>query len=226
MSLPKIRLERCFEVEDGLWRLDGAQERRLVRSLRCRPGDIAEGLLPDGEGKRLLMRLEKSPEGYFLRAAGEISDFREGVSITLLIGLLKADQFDAVLRASSELGIDVIIPLLCERSVPRIPPAGWAGKASRWQKLLDDGTSVSGAVFPPRILPPVTLGELDWDTLPDERYAAVISRVSRPISEARPSVKAAYAVGPEGDWSENELSVLGEHGFIPVTLGGRIMRAS
>ncbi|MDR1885983.1 MAG: hypothetical protein LBQ56_06875, partial [Synergistaceae bacterium] len=62
MSLPKIRLELCSRVEGeggALWRLDEFQARHLVKSLRSYDGAMAEGLLQEGGGERLLMRLER-----------------------------------------------------------------------------------------------------------------------------------------------------------------------
>ena len=36
----------------------------------------------------------------------------------------------------------------------------------------------------------------------------------------------AVAIGPEGDWSPREAECLRKKSFLPVTLGGRILRAS
>jgi 16S rRNA (uracil1498-N3)-methyltransferase len=73
----------------------------------------------------------------------------------------------------------------------------------------------------------VKFDEISWDRFPGNRIAAVISPVSRPISEIAPREgQIVYAVGPEGDWSERETSVLLSRNFIPITLGKRILRAS
>jgi len=226
VSLPKIRLERCARLDIGLWRMDVGQARHLVRSLRSYPGAAVEGLLPDGDGSRLFMRLEKYGGEYLLRTVSEEACEPPRVAVTLLIGLLKASQFESVLGAASELGITRVVPILCERSVPRIEPVDMAKKLSRWQKLLDEGTSVSGAIFPTKIEIPAHIEELNWELLPESRYAAVISPDALRISEARATHGAAFAVGPEGDWSDAETSALIGHGFVPVSLGTRIMRAS
>ena len=227
MSLPKIRLERCIREDDGLWRLDSDQERHLIRSLRSYDGASVEGLLGNNDGRRIFMRLERNAEGYFLREIDSESEPRDNLKITLLIGLLKSGQFDAVLRSASELGVDSILPVICERSIPSVAASDIPKKISRWQKILDDGTAVSGSVYPPKISPPVKFGDIGWDSLPEARYAAVISHASRPISSVACNAGAlVFAVGPEGDWSESERDVLVSSGFVPVTLGRRIMRAS
>ena len=229
MSLPKIRLERCIRENGGLWLLDKDQEKHLVRSLRSYEGAAVEGLLGDeeGGGRRIHMRLERGEEGYFLREIVALSEPREEPEITLLIGLLKPGQFDALLRSASELGVGSVLPVICERSVPRVAVSDIPKKIARWRKILDEGTAVSGSVYPPRISAPVKFGDIDWDALPEKRYAAVLSPGSRPISSVtRSAGRLVFAVGPEGDWSERESGTLISCGFVPVTLGRRILRAS
>jgi 16S rRNA (uracil1498-N3)-methyltransferase len=221
-----VRLDSCTRAGGGLWRLDAPQVRHLVKSLRSYDGAAVEGLLEDEGGVKLLMRLESKDGVYFLRESGSLTQAPDKLEITLLIALLKAFQFDAVLRASAELGVREIVPVECERSVPRTGE-NFSQKTPRWRKILDEGSLVAGSVFPTKINPPVKFGEILWDEFPGDRVAAVISPKSRPISEIAPREgQIVYAVGPEGDWSEREISTLLSHNFIPVTLGERILRAS
>jgi 16S rRNA (uracil1498-N3)-methyltransferase len=116
---------------------------------------------------------------------------------------------------------------MCERSVPRFDKTELGKKMARWKKLLDAGTEVSGEIFPPRLEEPAGFGEVRWRALPAARYAAVLARGAVPISDAAPASGAvAFAVGPEGDWTEGERAALAANGFVPVSLGRRIMRAS
>ena len=226
MSLPRVRLDNCKREGGGLWRLDAPQLRHLVKSLRFYDGAMAEGLLEEGGGIKLLMRLESKDGVHYLRESGALTWTPDKLKITLLIALLKALQFDEVLRASAELGVKEILPVECERSVPRTG-ANASQKTFRWQKILDEGSLVAGSVFPTKINPVVKFGEISWDLLPENRIAAVISPDSRPISEIAPRKgQVVYAVGPEGDWSEHETSILLSRNFIPITLGERILRAS
>jgi 16S rRNA (uracil1498-N3)-methyltransferase len=230
VSLPKIRLERCVDEGGGRWRLDPPQERHLVRSLRSYDGAVVEGLLPEDGGARLLMRLETDGSGRFLQALDSSPELDGGVSITLLLGLLKAGQFDAVLRASAELGVESILPILCERSTPRLDEDEAIKKVSRWRKILDESTLVSGTVFSPQIRIPAKISDISWNELPRTRYAAVTTPDALPVARVcfgmKDTRELAFAVGPEGDWTEGEKTALFQNGFIPVSLGRRIMRSS
>jgi 16S rRNA (uracil1498-N3)-methyltransferase len=187
---------------------------------------MVEGLSP-ADGAKFLMRLESIGGRRFLRKIESIGSEPQGARISLLIGLLKAEQFDAVLRASSELGVSEIFPVLCERSVPRLGTDDAVRKMPRWQRILDEGSKISGFVVPARIHIPRRFGGFGWDCLPDDRYAAMLRHDSRPISNAAPSgPDIAFAVGPEGDWSDDEAESLLFHNFLPVSLGCGILRSS
>lgn len=120
-----------------------------------------------------------------------------------------------------------VFPLICERSVPRPVDSVLSKKTERWQRILDEGTKVSGAVIPPLISKPVGFGEFKWDALPASRYAALLVRGAQPISAVRATEsEIVFAVGPEGDWSAKEAEFLVENSFMPVSLGRRVLRAS
>lgn len=235
MSLPKIRLEDAEQIEPGLWRPDDATLRHLTKSLRLYEGAAVEGLLSsagkankaDKEGKKFFMKLVRRNGEYLLRATDEAFEEPERIEITLVLGLLKQDQFDGLLRVSAELGLNNIVPLVCERSVPRFTPAELPKKMSRWNKILAEATKVSGSIHPPALLEPIPFAALDWHSLPAQRYAAILSDDAVPISTI-PSRdgQIVIAVGPEGDWSDAERDILLQNSFIPISLGPRILRAS
>jgi 16S rRNA (uracil1498-N3)-methyltransferase len=226
VSLPRIRLERCERTGDTLWLLDGASVRHLLKSLRLYEGASVEGL-SEADGTRILTRLERSGRSYYVRAVKEEKPLPDKLSITLLIGMLKTEQFNVVLHTASELGVKNIVPVLCERSVPRFDAVELRKKMARWRKLLDEGTAVSREVTPPVLAEPVKFRDADWDSLPTARYAAVLASGAAPISScAVREGGVVFAVGPEGDWTEAELGGLFEKNFVPVSMGHRIMRAS
>lgn len=227
MSLPKIRLESCVLLEPGVWGLDEAQERHLVRVLRHYDGAAVEGLLAQDDGRRLLMRLERNAEGFCLRQTDTLPVRQDVLRITLLLGLPKAEQFETVLRCAAEIGVDEIVPLVCARSVPRVGLRELPKKMTRWRRILDEGSKISGSVFPPQLAEPVVFSELDWGALPQQRFAALLAPQTVSLSglSIEPG-EAVFAVGPEGDWTEAEMEFLLRADFAAVDLGRRILRAS
>ncbi len=229
MSLPKIRLEECVRLPDvssGLWRPDAATLRHLTKSLRLYEGAAVEGLSAT-EGKIFLMKLVRREGEFFLQATTETENECDGLRIVLLVGLLKQDQFDPLLRAVAELGVDEILPVFCDRSVPRYAPSEIPKKMARWNKILLEETKVSGCVHPPELRTPVHFEAVDWDALPETRYAAMLATGASPISGCcQTAGSLVFAVGPEGDWTDEEAQTLLEKKFAPITLGKRVLRAS
>lgn len=236
MSLPKIRLEKCELHSQGVWILDDEQARHLTKALRMYEGALVEGLRADGAcgepaGGKFLLRLERDEGVYLLREIELVPQKTDKLSITLLIGLLKADQFENVLRASAELGVASIRPIACERSIPRFEAGGLERKMPRWRRIIDEGSKVSGTITPPALFAPVRLSAVEWDALPQKRYAAMLSKDALPLRECyTPETEGcnevAFAVGPEGDWSDAETRFLLDGGFVPISMGERVLRAS
>lgn len=224
--MPNIRLDGCQEIDAGIWRPDEATERHLVRSLRMRPGDAVVGLSHDS-AMRYPLILDERGGSIVLRLVAAPSADRDRVKLTVLLALLKTDQFEAALRSLGELGAAEVIPIACGRSVPRIDEAGAEKKLARWRRLLDESTKVSGTSVPPRLHEITPFDHIEWDLLPERRFAAIISDLSLPIADAaRIEGERALAVGPEGDWTEAETAALISHGFVPISLGSAILRAS
>lgn len=220
MSLPRVRLEASRCEGDSLWILDQEQSRHLIAVRRCRQGDLFEGLL---SGRRLLLRLEISSSRVMGVTVSE-SPEEEGPRIWLLAGLLKNESFDRLLAQSVEAGVSVIVPLTCARSVADIAPSKTTRKMERWRRIILEATKQCGAATPPEIHDPIEPSAIGSLELPPFRFAAVTDGGYDFLS-LRASREAVIAVGPEGDWTEDEVSILFREGFLPVRLGYRIMRS-
>lgn len=222
MSLPRLRLESCVN-ENGTWLIDADQAKHLVRVRRCYSGSLVEGLL---DGEKVELRLQCDADGTV--RAEEVSRSSEApltIELHLLLALLKNDQFDDALRFAAETGVHTIHLLACERSVPKINDK-IEEKMARWNKVLAESTKQAGAAAVPEITRPVPFQKFDFASLPQNRYAALLSPKSVPLKKINISSPAVIAIGPEGDWSPQESAALLEAGFAPVSLGRRILRAS
>ncbi|WP_352426282.1 RsmE family RNA methyltransferase [Aminomonas paucivorans] len=223
MSQPRIRLEACTLLGEGRYLLDEAQAHHLTRVLRRYEGALVEGL--SGEG-RVLLRLRLGAGRVEAEEVERVPESPDLLRVVLVVALLKADQFEPLLRMAAEFGVAEIRLLACERSVPRLESCREEGKLSRWRRILDESTRQSGSLRPPTLHPPVLVRELEEATLPPSRFGAFLAPGTVPLGRCLPVEAAAVAVGPEGDWSDQEVETLRAKGFVPVGLGPRILRAS
>lgn len=222
MSLPRIRLETC-SAENGIWHIDARQMQYLVKVRRCYNGSLIEGLL-DGEVIELRLVCDGKST-----TAEEVSRTRQEESlpkIHLLLGLLKSDQFGDALRFAAETGVYAVYLLSCKRSVPNFDEKKSEDKLTRWNKILMESTKQAGSARAPVIYTPVTLFDFDFSSLPEGRFAAFLSPNAKDLKTLEIPGELALAIGPEGDWAPEESDLLQQKGFIPVSLGKRILRAS
>lgn len=222
MSLPRLRLEKC-RFEGGRWLVDDEQAHHLERVRRCASGDLAEGLL---DGVKVKLRLSFAASGVTAEEVSRSEEDAPAIEITLLLALLKAEQFDAALRFAAETGVSKIQLLDCERSVPAYSGAHLTEKMSRWRRVLDESTRQAGAARAPLLREPVAPAALELDFLPTTKLVAMLADNAGNIRGVEFNGSVAVAIGPEGDWSPREREFFLDNNFIPVTLGGRILRAS
>lgn len=170
--------------------------------------------------------------------------------LVLAAAVVKRD-FEVVVRMAVELGVDRLIPLVCERTAVQgqLRPERWrtiAAEAAEqcerlWMPQVDaptslaallDASSAAGAAAGP------TAPLLCWattrrdDLLPLDRLLARVQPAQPEAIAVGSAGKAALpaelwlACGPEGGWSEGEEGEALAQGWQPIGLGPRILRSS
>jgi 16S rRNA (uracil1498-N3)-methyltransferase len=207
---------------------DAAETRHLVRVLRLRPGDLV--IAADGHGHAYRVRivtLGATATGTIVGPAAAADESR--LAISLVQGVPKGDQMETVIRAATELGVARILPALTERTVVRLDAAGWRERARRWQRVAREATKQCGRAHVPVVEPPQPLAT--WVAGDDQAELRVclwegegtpLRRVVHGL-ERRPR-RAAVIVGPEGGLTVEEVALARDAGYLPVTLGRRILR--
>ncbi len=197
---------------------------RHVQVLRLQPGDAI--VLFDGSGGEWAASLATIGRAAAEVEIGERTEpTRElPVHVTLALGMPANDRMDTLVEKATELGVAAIQPLLCERSVLRLAGERAAKKVAHWQAVAVAASEQCGRTRVPVIAPVRSLPE--WlAALPDD--AAL--RLVLSLVEAQPLAAATAAAvalsGPEGGLSPAEEALARARGFVPVSLGPRVLRA-
>ncbi|MBO6132753.1 MAG: 16S rRNA (uracil(1498)-N(3))-methyltransferase [Lachnospiraceae bacterium] len=159
---------------------------------------------------------------------------REGrelpIEVTLFQGLPKSDKMDFIIQKSTELGIKRIVPVLCERSMSRPDPDKSRKKALRWQKIADAAAKQCKRTIIPEIESPLSFREAlsyakDFDSrlIPYE-LSKGFTHTREVIDNISEGSSLAIFIGPEGGFSESEITAAKSAAFEPITLGRRILR--
>ncbi len=212
---------------DGPVYLTKEDAHHALKVLRLCEGDRVEILT---EGGRWIAGIDTiRDEEVALRKLEPLPSTEPALQVTLFQGLPKADKMDLIVQKATELGVARIVPLAMERSVTKIAPADSARKTERWQKIAREAGKQSGRCVIPAIAPPTTIsGLFDQAALPafnivpweDAREGSLPGfHTEHPDAES-----IGILIGPEGGISAGEMDELAAAGFIPVTLGRRILR--
>lgn len=212
---------------DGLEYLTKEDAHHALKVLRLREGDRAEILT---EGGRWIAGIEKiSGEEVLLRKLDPLPSTEPALQVTLFQGLPKADKMDLIVQKATELGVSRIVPLAMERSVMKIAPADSVRKTERWQKIAREAGKQSGRCVIPVVEPPLSVARLcgqaslpDFNLVPWE--GAGKDGLLGFHAEHPETKSLGVLIGPEGGISTGEMDELSAAGFIPVTLGKRILR--
>lgn len=216
------------KVEHGLCHLDAEESGHCVKVLRHREGD--EIYVIDGLGTLYTCVLETADtRAAVARVLREEPDWgAHPYHLTMAVCPTKnADRYEWFAEKATELGLDVIVPVIGEHSERKVY------KCERLRRILVSASkqSLKGAV--PQVEEPVSVGEFisrcaaKQDAL---RLVACCFEGDVPRTSVLDALRT-YAgseiivlIGPEGDFSREEVAAALAAGFIPVHLGPSRLR--
>lgn len=204
---------------------DADETRHLVRVLRLRPGDVVTAA--DGRGHAWDVRLLTVGDiatGTIVATASLAAE--SPLAISLVQAVPKGDRMEAIVRATTELGVARILPALTERTVVRLDADQWRERARRWQRVAREASKQCGRAVVPAVEAPRSLEEC-LDREADLRlclWETEGTPLRRAIENARAPRSACVIVGPEGGLTREEVARAGAAGYITITLGRRILR--
>lgn len=204
--------------------ITGENARYLSLVLRMKPGEIVT--IFNGQGKRYICNIltVHKKEVAVEKVREESYSSESPLSITLAQGLSKGDRMDFAVQKSAELGAKKIVPVITERSQVRSTE-----KVSRWRKIALSAAQQSGREIIPEVLEPVDLRKFLDEQSPDE-LKLIFSETHEErnlksvLSGFKDAKEITLLIGPEGGFSNDEVSLAVEKSFIEVSLGPRILR--
>ena len=180
--------------------------------------------------------------------------FQSSQTLTLFACITKGSRWDWTIEKATELGVTRIVPVISERTIVRIPKSERAAKRERWMRIAEDAARQSDAKWLPEICEAVDFRDalplvrettcfIGALTNPPARplAEAIVKAVRRrggqspseggacihaeaPEEELCHRVSCAAFIGPEGDFTPEELKALMEIA-IPTSFGPTVLRA-
>ncbi|HEY1788455.1 MAG TPA: RsmE family RNA methyltransferase [Verrucomicrobiae bacterium] len=221
------------ECQSDSLRLEGQEARHALRVLRLQPGNPA--MVLDGEGAEFDCEVEAaSRDSLSLRVRKKRVIPPLPCSITLLVGIPKGKIIESIIQKSVELGAREIVPLLTDRVVTRLDAENARHKREQWRQTAIEAMKQSGAPRLPEIEAPISVHEyLARPKTFDIQLVGSLQKQRQHPSEVfrefektngRPPRSAAAWIGPEGDFTPDELKAIIDSGAKPVSFGSLVLR--
>ena len=217
--------------KDGRFIIQGSEARHIAKVLRMSLGDRI--ILMDGDGARFEAVIDSLGRG---EVCVVITKSLPGpspspVEIILCQSMLRFGPMDYLVEKTSELGLNRIIPFSSERTVVRLGGDRAQKRMRRWQEIARSAAKQSGGVKPAEISSTVSFHDL-MDTQRQEDGLKVILWEEEAVTDLKhllrspqPAETFLGVIGPEGGFSQKEIGIAREVGFVTASLGNRTLRA-
>jgi len=203
----------------------------MVRVLRMEPGDRL--ILMDHEGRRFLASIatvtRREVDAVLERPLP--GPHPSPVRITLCQALLRSGPMDYLIQKTSELGVDRIQPFTSLRTIITIREERLSNRLRHWRGIAGSSAKQSGRIVPAVIASPASFRDLIGEWKGKEGVKAILwegegtSDLKGLLRGSSRREKFIGIAGPEGGFAGEEVDLAREAGFVPVSLGRRILRS-
>ena len=195
---------------------------------RARPGMIVTVLDAQGEIWRARL-LELSEDGGILVPFyRSLRPLESPLSITVYQALPAKERFELILEKLTELGVNRIVPVVSQHSATLAARDAKQQKSHRWPEVLRRAAVQSRRAKIPELSLCLDLSEVYTDARnADLRLMLYEGEGTFPLKkvlEKGADQQVALLVGPEGGFAPEEVVAARAHGFLPISLGPRILR--
>lgn len=219
------------QIEETQIIIEGSDVNHIKNVLRMRPGEevsVSDGI-SDTEYRCAVDSFEDDKVILKLLFKKE-ANVELPVEVVLYQGLPKSDKMEFIIQKCVELGVRRIVPVAMKRSVMKLDGKHASSKVERWQKIAEAAAKQSQRGVIPEVAQVMTYKEalkdaanLNVKLLPYELCEDDVTTKAM-FGQLKSGDRIGILIGPEGGFDEGEVASAKEEGFVPVTLGKRILR--
>lgn len=204
--------------------LDGQGRHYFRTVLRLKKGSNV--IVFNGEGGEYLGHiLESSRKRVVIDIQEWIDkDLESNLKVNFGLSISKGSRMDFAIQKAVELGVNVISPLISERTVVKFTEHNTPQKLNHWQKIAIHAAEQCGRTIVPAVNEVVSmtawLGQQSGTSLfldPNSTKKMTSIKIEQQ--------NITLLAGPEGGFSMQERELITSSGFIPIQLGLRILRS-
>lgn len=201
---------------------DKEESRHIVKVLRMKEGDTFK--ITNGKGSFFNAEIiNANPKGCLVKICSEDTQKPNPYQLHLAVAPTKLnDRFEWFLEKATEIGITEITPIICDHSERKVI------KPERYEKILQSAMKQSLKAYLPTLNPAISFKDFLSQTTNSEALKCIAhceeTDKKSLKSHLLPNKNITILIGPEGDFSSEEITLAKNAGFIPVTLGESRLR--
>ena len=205
---------------DTTFLFDKEESRHIIKVLRKKEGDTIE--ITNGMGflftSEITFGNEKKCEVNVIK-----EQFFEPAPYSLHLAVAPTklnDRYEWFLEKATEIGISEITPIICEHSERS------NFKADRFEKIVQTAMKQSLQFYLPKLNEPVAFNTFIKEQPEGQLFIAHCEESEKTLlkNALKPEGKLTILIGPEGDFSTEEITLALQQNYAPVSLGNTRLR--
>jgi 16S rRNA (uracil1498-N3)-methyltransferase len=197
----------------------------LARVLRLPDGAQLACFNGDGSDYAATLELRGKSAASLRVGAAATAAAESPLAITLVQAVARGERMDLVLQKATELGVARFVPILSERTEVKLDDERAERRVAHWQRIVENACEQSGRARVPRVDAPIPLARYaEAERSTTGTKLALHPDAALTVATLEPTTALTLAIGPEGGFSDRDLSMLETAGFTRLRLGPRILR--
>jgi 16S rRNA (uracil1498-N3)-methyltransferase len=208
---------------------DAARLHHLKNVLRLKAGERVSVFDSGGnEYDGIISAIEKKQA--VIKVTTSVTARSNRLKLNIACAIPKGDRMDGVIDQLTQLGVARVIPMLTERVVVKLDEAKKAARLEHWRAIAQSSAEQSQRHDLPAIEPVTDIA----DVITQSRYFDLkliphLTGERRPLKDVVTGAECKNIlaiIGPEGDFTTEEVALALKAGFIPVSLGDTVLRVA
>lgn len=199
---------------------DKEESKHIVKVLRKQEGSILH--ITNGLGYLFESEIILASEKKCVVKINQVTFYeKRNFTIHMVVAPTKMnDRYEWFLEKATELGVDEITPIICDHSERKII------KTERFDKILISAMKQSNQMYLPVLNEPIKLNDFLSKDINGQKFIAHCEETEKIELKDRINTQQNYTllIGPEGDFSTNEINKALAKGYLPVALGNTRLR--
>lgn len=216
MALPFFYINN---LENNTVVLNEETSKHIIQVLRMQKGEKL--LLTNGKGRKAEAEIvDDNRKKCAVKVIASEKQHDKQNDVAIGISLIKnASRFEWFLEKATEIGVSEIVPLLCERTEKE------KFRFDRMQSILISAMLQSQQTWLPVLHEPMDFKKIISVTTYQQKFIAhCLEEKKQQLSSANNGLSSIILIGPEGDFTSNEIELALQNSFQPVTLGETRLR--